>query len=180
MRLHTLTPPVGPGDHVAGPPDAPLTLVEYGDFECPYCGAAYPVVHSIQRRLADSLRFVFRHFPLVQVHTHAEHAAEAAEAAGHHGRFWPMHDLLFEHQDALDDPSLGGYAAVLGIDPGWTAMALRTQMFREKVRDDYTSGLRSGVDGTPSFFINGVRYEGPYDEASLLVALERTPHRAHA
>src|SRR6266566_10155949 len=98
-----LTVPVGPRDHRQGPEDAPVTLVEYGDYECPYCGAAHPVVKEIQQRLGDQLCFVFRHFPLTQIHPHAEHAAEAAEAAGAQGKFWQMHDTLFEHQQALDD-----------------------------------------------------------------------------
>jgi protein-disulfide isomerase len=170
MSSH-LTPPVGPDDHVQGRADAPLTLVEHGDYECPYCGLAHPIVKSVQRRLGDGLRFVFRHFPLTQVHPHAEHAAEMAEAAAEQGRFWTMHDLLYSHQDALDDADLLRYAASLGIDPAWAATALRSHAFADRVREDFLSGVRSGVNGTPTFFINGVRHEGAWDEESLLAAL---------
>jgi protein-disulfide isomerase len=172
MRPHILTPPVGPRDHAQGPPDAPVTLVEYGDYECPYCGMAFPIVRSLRRRMSDSLRFVFRNFPLAELHPHAEHAAEVAEAAGDRGQFWPMHDMLFTHQQALDDASLLGYAASLEIEPAWVAAALRARTYAERVREDFMSGIRSGVNGTPTFFINGVRHDGSWDEASLLVALQ--------
>jgi protein-disulfide isomerase len=167
-----LTPPVGPHDHRLGPPDAPVTLVEYGDFECPYCGRAHPIVKSIQHRMGDALQFVYRHFPLTQIHPHAELAAEAAEAAGARGRFWPMHDILFENQDALEFEDLLSYAAQVGIDPAWTASALAAHTFADRVRGDFVSGVRSGVNGTPTFFINGVRHDGPWDEPSLLEALQ--------
>src|SRR5919199_5615233 len=108
--------PVAERDHIQGPSTAPVTLVEYGDYECPYCGAAHPIVKEVQRRLGDRLRFVFRHFPLTNVHPHAQHAAEAAEAAGAQGKFWAMHDTLFEHQRALDDAHLEEHAAALGLD----------------------------------------------------------------
>src|SRR5690348_14925243 len=111
-----LTPPVGQRDHQQGPETAPVTLVEYGDYECPYCGEAYPIVKEIQRRLGERLRFVFRNFPLTQAHPHAEHAAEAAEAASEQGKFWQMHDTLFEHQQALDDAHLAQYALALGLE----------------------------------------------------------------
>ena len=170
MSTH-LTPPVGPPDHAQGPSDAPLTLVEYGDYECPHCGAAHPIVQRLQRRLGDHLRFVYRHFPLTQIHPHAQDAAEMAEAAGFRGEFWPMHDTLFENQDALDPESLVRYAVELGIDAEWAATALRAHAFSERVRAAFLSGVRSGVNGTPAFFINGVRHDGPWDEASLLEAL---------
>jgi len=153
--------PVGPRDHIQGPADAPVTLVEYGDFECPHCGAAYPIVKGIQRSMGEDLRFVYRHFPLTRVHEHAEHAAEISEAAAQHGKFWPMHDLLFENQDALEDDDLVGYAGRLGIDPEWAAAALADGQFEPRVREDFSSGVRSGVNGTPTFFINGQRYDGP-------------------
>ena len=168
-----LNPPVGPDDHVQGPADAPLTLVEYGDYECPYCGRAHPIVKAVQRRLGDELRFVFRHFPLATAHPHAELAAEMAEAAGSRGRFWPMHDLLYQNQDALEPANLVRYAGSLGIDPVWAAEALRLHAFAERVREDFLSGVRSGVNGTPAFFINGVRHDGPWDEPSLLEALQK-------
>jgi len=163
--------PIGPYDHTFGPPDAPYQLVEYGDYECPYCGAAYPIVKSVQRRMGDSLLFAYRHFPLTQMHPHAEHAAEIAEAAGEHGRFWAMHDVLFTHQHALDDDSLVGYAAGLGVDPGWARWVLQTHAFADRVREAFLSGVRSGVNATPTFFVNGVRHDGPWDEASLIEAL---------
>ncbi|MFZ5623585.1 MAG: DsbA family protein [Gemmatimonadota bacterium] len=172
MNGHTLTPPVGLGDHVQGSADAPLTLVEYGDYECPYCGRAQPIVRAVQRRLGEDLRFAFRHFPLTQVHPHAQPAAEAAEAAAEHGRFWLMHDRLFQSQRALDHAGLIADADALGIEPAWIAAALLTHAFADRVRRHFLTGLRSGVNGTPTFFVNGVRHDGPWDESSLLVALE--------
>ena len=148
-----------------------MTLVEYAGFECPHCGHAYPIVKTVQRSLGDDLGFAYRHFPLVKVHPHAEHAAEIAEAAGEHGKFWPMHDMLFENQAALEDEDLIAYAEALGIDPVWAAAALAQGLFRDKVREDFASGVRSGVNGTPTFFINGERYDGSWDAASLLEAL---------
>jgi protein-disulfide isomerase len=169
---HQLTPPVGPDDHAQGPADAPVTLVEYGDFQCPYCGAAYPVVHAVQKAMGKRLRFVFRNFPLTQAHAHAEHAAEMAEAVGTKGKFWEMHSLLFENQKVLDDQHLVAYAARLGIDPAWAAGALEAHTFADEVKKDFRSGVRSGVNGTPTFFINGVRYDGSGDEQELLAELE--------
>ena len=172
MTAPHLTPPVRPEDHVQGRADAAVTLVEYGDFECPYCGMAHPIVSAVQRRMGDALRFVFRHFPLSQVHPHAEHAAEVAEAAGERGRFWPMHDMLYENQQALADPQLLAYAAELGLDPAWVEPALRSHAFGPRVRADFLSGVRSGVNGTPTFFINGVRHDGAWDENNLLAAIK--------
>jgi protein-disulfide isomerase len=169
----TLSPPVGPRDHVIGPANAPVTLVEYGDYECPYCGAAHPIVKEIRRRLGDGLRFAFRHFPLTRVHPHAEHAAEAAEAAAAQGpaRFWQMHDMLYEHQDALDDEYLAVYAAAIGLDVERFTLELLEGIYAPRVREDFLSGVRSGVNGTPTFFINGHRHEGTYDLATLLAAI---------
>jgi protein-disulfide isomerase len=167
-----LATPVSARDRIQGPVDAPLTLVEYGDYECPYCGRAYPIVKSIQRRLGDQLRFVYRHFPLTQIHPHAEHGAEMAEAAGEYGKFWRMHDLLFGNQDALEDEDLLTYAAQVGIEPQWAASALVAHTFAPRVREQFMSGVRSGVNGTPTFFINGVRHDGPWDEPHLLEALQ--------
>jgi len=166
-----LTPPVSARDHAQGPAEAPVTLVEYGDYECPHCGRAYPMVKAIQLRMGNELRFVFRNFPLAKSHEHAEHAAEMAEAADQHGKFWPMHDILFENQDALEDENLVAYAATLGIDPVWAATALAQGLFQERVREDFASGVRSGVNGTPTFFINGARYDGLLHPTSLLEAL---------
>lgn len=170
---HTrLSLPVGERDHIQGPNDAAVTLVEYGDYQCPYCGQAHPIVKAVQRRLGDRLRFVFRNFPLAQIHEHAEHAAEAAEAAALQGSFWQMHDYLFEHQDQLDDDHLLQYAQALGLQmPAFEqAMARHTETAR--VREDFMSGVRSGVNGTPTFFINGRRHDGPWDIESLIEAIE--------
>jgi len=167
-----LKPPVGANDHVQGPADTPVTLVEYGDYECPYCGEAYPVVKALQERLGDQLRFAFRNFPLSQMHPHAEHAAEAAEAAGAQGKFWQMHDILYENQDALDAEDLVRYAHALRLDVPRFVKEMAAHLYAERVRDDFGSGVRSGVNGTPTFFVNGVRHDGPFDLGSLLAAIE--------
>jgi len=174
---HRLTVPVSERDHIQGALDAPMTLVEYGDYECPYCGLAYPVVKQVQRTLADRLAFVFRHFPLGSVHPHALIAAESAEAAGAQGRFWPMHDRLFEHQDALDPRSLIAHAAALALDVGRFVEELQAHRHLPRIRDDLESGAASGVNGTPTFFVNGVRHEGAYDAESLIAALTETAVR---
>ena len=166
-----LTVPVGPRDHVQGPPTAPVTLLEYGDYECPYCGMAYPIVKQIQMQLGDQLRFAFRNFPLTTAHPHAEQAAEAAEAAGAQGKFWEMHDTLYQHQQALEDAHLLQYARSLNLDMPRFERDLMTHAFAGRVREDFLSGLRSGVNGTPTFFINGVRHDGSYDYQTLLAAI---------
>ena len=171
IGLPTLTPPVNASDHVIGPPSAAATLVEYGDYECPYCGQAHPVVKEIVRQLGDELRFAFRHFPLTRVHPHAERAAEAAEAAGAQGKFWQMHDLLFDNQDALEDEHLLVYARAIDLDLRRFALELENGVYTAKVRADFLSGVRSGVNGTPTFFINGQRHEGGYGLESLLGAI---------
>jgi protein-disulfide isomerase len=167
-----LKPPVGANDHVQGSAKAPVTLVEYGDYECPYCGEAYSVVKALQERLGDQMRFVFRNFPLAQAHPHAEHAAEAAEAAAAQGKFWEMHDMLYENQDALEDEDLVRYARALHLDVPRFVKEMEAGTYTERVREDFRSGVRSGVNGTPSFFINGARHDGGYDLASLLAAIE--------
>lgn len=167
-----LRDPVGPGDHTAGPPDALVTLVEYGDFQCPHCAAAHPIVQTIRNEMGHWLRFVYRHFPLTEIHPHAAHAAEIAEGAAEFGKFWQMHDLLFRNQRALSDGDLIRYAAALDIDPQWAAQALRTGAYEPKVRNDFIGGVRSGVNGTPTFFINGVRHDGSWDLESLRAALQ--------
>ena len=158
--------------HIRGPVNARLTLLEYGDFECPYCGAAHPVVDEICRRLGRHLRFVFRHFPLSTVHPHAELAAEAAEAAGAQGKFWEMHDRLFEHQDALGNDDLIAHGSALDLDIDALTRELADGTYAQRVREDFTTGVRSGVNGTPSFFINSVRYDGSHDLGSMLNTLE--------
>ena len=166
-----LVQPVTEDDHIAGPMDAPLTLVEYGDFECPHCAAAHPVVKEIQLLLGDTLRFVYRHFPLTQIHPHAEHAAEASESAAVQGAFWEMHDIIFENQIALTDRDLIRYSAAIGIDAEQVAADLASGTWEARVKRDFSSGVRSGVNGTPTFFINGMRHDGPLDPQSLLAAL---------
>jgi protein-disulfide isomerase len=160
-------------DHIQGPSDAPVTLVEYGDYECPYCGAAYPIVKEVQARMADRLRFVFRNFPITTSHPHAEHAAEAAEAAAAQGRFWEMHDHLYEHQRHLEDPDLHEYAKRLGLDVETFDKEFAEHVHADRVREDFMSGVRSGVNGTPTFYINGKRHDDPYELESLLTAIDR-------
>lgn len=177
MSEARLTPPVSSDDHVLGGGDAPITLVEYGDFECSYCGMAYPIVRSIQRRLGSELRLVYRHFPLKEAHPHAQRAAEASEAAAAQGHFWEMHAMLFEHQHALEDEDLVGYARELGLDDGRVARELESGTYARAVRDDFRNGVRSGVNGTPTFFINGERYDGSWtDESRFLRALRNAAH----
>ena len=167
--MSRLAPPVGPRDHVQGPPNAPLTLVEYGDYECGYCGEAYLIVKEVQRALGDNLRFVFRNFPLGEAHPHAEHAAELAEAAADAGQFWPMHDLLYEHQNALGDENLVAYGRALAL-PDETLRDALGGRYAGRVREDFMSGVRSGVNGTPTF-INGRRHDGSWELDSLMDAL---------
>jgi protein-disulfide isomerase len=159
-------------DHIAGPIDAPIALVEYGDYECPYCGEAYSVVKAIQERLGDRLCFAFRNFPLVNSHPHAEHAAEAAEAAAAQGKFWEMHDLLYENQQALEDEDLAAYGKTLGLDVSKLIAEVESDAHLARVRDDFKSGVRGGVNGTPTFFINGARYDGVRDFDEMLAALQ--------
>ena len=168
-----LTRPVSDDDHQQGPADAPVTLVEYGDYECPYCGEAHPIVQAIQRKMGDKIRFVFRNFPLTQIHPHAESAAEAAEAAAAQNAFWPYHDLLYEHQHDLSAHALIGYARDLRLSLDRFERSLEQHDYAESVRSDFMSGVRSGVNGTPTFFINGLRHDDSYDYDVLLAALER-------
>ena len=172
-ELPLLTLPVSERDHVRGPAVASVTLVEYGDFECPYCAAAYPVVKEIQRQLGSRLRFAFRHFPLTSTHPHARHAAECAEAAAAQGKFWEMHDYLFEHQDKLDDAHLAEYAANLGLDTERFNWDMASHVFANRVNEDVESGRHSRVAGTPTFFINGVRHDDTYTLDVLLPAVRR-------
>ena len=185
MKLTTwearLTLPVSPGrDHIRGPLDAPVTLLEYGDYECPYCGLAHPIVCAVQQEMGNTLRFVFRHFPLTTVHPYAELAAEAAEAAGAQRKFWAMHDLLYENQQQLDPPHLLAYAESLGLNLKRFGGDLGQHVYAPKIREDFLSGVRSGVNGTPTFFINGVRHDGPWDFATLLAAVQQAHARVTA
>ena len=160
-------------DHIQGPADAPVTLVEYGDYECPYCGAAYPIVKEAQSRMGDRLRFAFRNFPITTSHPHAERAAEAAEAAASQGKFWEMHDVLYENQRQLEDADLHRYAEEVGLDVAAFDRDLANGAQVERVREDFMSGVRSGVNGTPTFYVNGLRHDGSYGLETLLAALER-------
>ena len=170
----TLTNPVSDErDHIQGAPGAPLTLVEYGDYECPYCGAAYPIIKEIQARMGDRLRFVFRNFPITTSHPHSQQAAEAAEAGSAQGKFWEMHDILYENQEHLRQQDLLVYGERLGLQVDRLTTDLAEHVHLERVREDFMSGVHSGVNGTPTFFINGGRYEGPSDTEALLAALER-------
>jgi len=164
--------PIPERDHIQGPSDAPIMLLEYGDYECPYCGKAYPVVKQIQSELNGRLRFAFRNFPLNTIHPHASVAAQAAEAAAAQGKFWEMHDLLYEHQDELAEADMVQYALKVGLEVYRFEADLASEVFAPRVREDLQSGIRSGVNGTPTFFINGVRYDGSWDEGHLLRALE--------
>ena len=166
-----LTVPVTDRDHIQGSPQALVTLVEYGDYQCPDCGHAFPIVEEICREAGDQLLFAFRNFPLTQIHEHAEIAAEAAEAAASQRRFWEMHRILFTHQDELTNSSLLQYATWLGMDTEQFTHALKTHAFRDRVHEDFMSGVRSGVNGTPTFFINGARYDGPVDVSSISTAV---------
>jgi protein-disulfide isomerase len=169
-----LTQPVSEDrDHIQGPADAAMTLVEYGDYECPYCGAAYPIVKELQSRLGDGLRFVFRNFPITTSHPHAEQAAETAEAAAVQGRFWEMHDVLYENQARLRHPDLRGYAEQLGLDLERFDEELAEHVHAPRVREDFMSGVRSGVNGTPTFYVNGARHDDSYDLDTMLAALAR-------
>jgi Na+/H+ antiporter NhaA len=172
--LVDLADPVDPElDHIRGPGDAPVTLVEYGDFECPYCGQAEPVIRELLAKFGTELRFVFRHLPLADVHEHAQLAAEAAEAAHGQGSFWQMHDLLFAHQDALRPGDLYRYAAELGLDLERFSEELRSRRHASRVARDVDSADQSAVAGTPTFFINGRRYQGTYDLDTLIRIVER-------
>jgi protein-disulfide isomerase len=159
-------------DHVSGPKTAPVTVVEYGDYECPFCGQAYYVLKDLQKRAGNRMRFVFRNFPLTTIHPHAERAAEAAEAAAAQGKFWEMHDLLFENQQSLEDEDLMKYAASAGLDTSRFLDDMRKGEYQHRIREDFLSGTRGGVNGTPTFFINGARYDGSWELGPLLAAIE--------
>ncbi len=160
------------GDHTVGPADAPVTLVEYGDYQCPYCAAARPVLEELVERAAGKARLVFRHYPLDSVHPLAQRAAEAAEAAGAQGRFWEMHDRLFSHQERLQLDDILGDAQAIGLDVERFAEDLRDGVHAPAVQADVESAEHSGVQGTPTFFIGDERHTGPYDAATLARRLE--------
>lgn len=174
MWRSMLTLPVSPvRDHIRNGANASLTLLEYGDYECPFCGAAHQVVKAIEAQAGAALRFAFRHFPLTTIHPHSELAAEAAEAAGSQGKFWAMHDMLYANQQNLEAPHLVTYAAAIGLDVPRFTDELNAHVHLPKVTEDFISGVRSGVNGTPTFFINGVRHDGGWDYPSLVAALQQ-------
>jgi protein-disulfide isomerase len=165
------TLPDGARDHIQGAIDGPIALLEYGDYECPFCAEVQPVVDAVIERMGDSLCFGFRHFPMASAHPHAEHAAEAAEAAGAQGKFWEMHEVLFQNQHALADEYLAEYAAALGLDTQRFIDEVLSETYANRIREDFRSGVRGGVNGTPCFFINGQRYDGARALEPLLAVL---------
>ena len=162
-----LTPPVGDADHAQGPRDAKIVLVEYGDYQCPYCGAAYPQIKAVQKAMGDRLCFVFRNFPLTNLHPQAMMAASFAEAAATVDKFWEMHDMIYENQRRLNDRSLVDNAKRVGLDDGLVEAALQGN-FEPKIRADFKTGVRSGVNGTPTLFVNGQRFDGPAEADALV------------
>ncbi|MGB2626812.1 MAG: thioredoxin domain-containing protein [Candidatus Acidiferrum sp.] len=164
--------PVSEQDHMQGDPSANCTLVEYGDYECPHCGHAYPIVKRVQKHFGKRLRFVFRNFPLGEMHPHAESAAECAEFASTKGKFWEMHDLLFENQESLGTALYLKLAKHLGLDQLELREAVEKREFAARVKNDFAGGVRSGVNGTPTFFINGERHDGPFEYEDLVGAIE--------
>jgi protein-disulfide isomerase len=172
--MSELTTPVSERDHMQGKIDAEFVLVEYGDYECPHCAAAYPVVKALQAALGQRLCFVYRHFPLIEIHPHAEQSAEAAEAAGAQNHFWKMHATLYENSPVLDYKHLVAYAQMADLDVARFTLDLRHRRHLLRVHEDMRSGVQSGVRGTPTFFINGVRHQGGYDLESLMDALQVT------
>ena len=171
QRTH-LAVPVSERDHIQGPDTATVTLVQYGDYECPYTRRSTWVVQAIQQQLGDQLRFVYRNFPLTEIHPHALHAAFAAEAAAAQGKFWQMHDTIFHHQHTLEDADLEQFAEAVGLDMQQFARDMAERPYISRIEEDLQSGIRSGVRGTPTFFINGVLYPGSWEQEALLAALE--------
>ena len=172
MAARSLSPPLSGEDHTDGPDRAQLELVMYGDFQCPYCAAAFPIVQRVRARFAGRLLFGFRHFPLRDVHPDAERAAEAAEAAAAQGAFWEMHDRIYESRGALGRNDLVAYAGALGLDADRFGAELDSGAHADRVQRDLDSGAGSGVTGTPAFFVNGSLHEGPFDAGTLSAALE--------
>ena len=169
----TLSVAVGKSDHAQGPENAPVTLVEYGDYQCPYCADVHSMIQSIIKTTGANLRFVFRHMPLSEMHPFAQYAAEAAEAAGAQGKFWEMHDAIYEHQSDLGSDLLYQLALALKLDIPRFEADLDARRYRPRVKRDFMGGMRSGVAATPTFFINGDRYDGVIEQRTLLAALLR-------
>ena len=170
---------IGPKDHVLGKPDAPVTLVEYLDYECPYCARAHQIVSQVLGQVGDIVRFAPRHFPLAQIHPHALLAAQVVEAAAAQGELWSMHATLFENQDALDPSALLVYADAIGLDVPQLTDELRNAVHLPKVQQDFRSGVRSGVNGTPTFYINGLRLERGWDAVSLANVIRKAATPDH-
>src|SRR5713101_2678682 len=168
----SLVVPVNERDHSQGPATAAVTLVQYGDYECPYTRQSTTVVRAIQQQLGDKLRFVFRNFPLTEIHPHALHSAETAEAAAAQGKFWEMHDYIFHHQHTLEDSDLEQFAVAVGLDMQQFARDRAERPYISRIEEDLQGGIRSGVRGTPTFFINGVLYPGSWEQEALLAAIE--------
>lgn len=180
MLQTRLRKPIVESDHGLGPRGAPVTLVEYGDYQCPSCGRAYPVTRRVQRALGQSLRFIYRHFPMDQLHPHSLNAARVAEAAALQGRFWEMHHTLFTRQDFLDMESLYDYAANLRLDLDRFERDMRSAKVTARIESDLEGGIRSGVNRTPTFFINGVRFDGDWEDYGFLDALRRAESTSEA
>jgi protein-disulfide isomerase len=170
--MSDLKVPVTSSDHIQGDPSAIVILVEYGDYQCPYCGEAYPVVKMLQQHFGKDLCFVFRNFPLTQLHPEAEPAAETAEFAGANGHFWEAHDALYENQPQLGVPLYVAIVKALKLSDADLLQALQEHTFLPKIQADFEGGVRSGVQGTPTFFINDQRHEGGYDLGTLAAAIE--------
>jgi protein-disulfide isomerase len=168
----SLRVPVGEQDHVQGSADASCTLLEYGDYECPHCGRAHPIVKRVQKHFGKKLRFVFRNFPLSEMHPHAESAAETAEFAGAHGKFWEMHDALFENQEQLGGALYLKLAQEFALPPQELRAAVENREYLARVKSDFTGGVRSGVNGTPTFFINGKRHDASFEYDDLVEAIQ--------
>lgn len=170
--MATLKVPVTEEDHIQGSDEAMVTLVEYGDYQCPHCGMAHSIVKQLQKHFGKRLRFVFRNFPLTEIHPLAEPAAETAEFANEFDQFWEMHDLIFENQPSLSPPFLLELAESLGLSRDDLASAIENRTYAPKIKKDFMGGVRSGVNGTPTFFINGQRFNGPPIYEELLSAIE--------
>jgi protein-disulfide isomerase len=168
---NTLKVPITDRDHIQGNRNAAVALLEYGDYECPHCGRAHFIVKALQKTFAENMAFVFRNFPLAQIHPHAQLAAEAAEAAGSQGKYWKMHDWLFENQSYLSPESILEAAQFLALDTERFLSEIETHVHAEKIRADFLGGVRSGVNGTPTFFINGVRHDADFEFETLAAAL---------
>ena len=169
--MSKLRVPVSARDHVSGGPNAIVTLVEYGDYQCPHCAAAQPNIRRVQAQFGDNLALVYRHFPLTEIHPHAFVAAETAEFAGEHGRFWRMHEAIFQNQQRLSPTTLFALASTFGLSQVDLRDAINRGRFRDKINEDFMGGLRSGVTGTPTFYINGERYNGNYLAPNLITAI---------